>query len=70
MTLHIPRPPLPNTHQTPYLAIIIIYLWRATMAACSFSFSACVMPRNCQACKNNHHCVILLYIPNRNQSYN
>lgn len=32
-------------------AINTVYLWRATMAPCSFSFSACVMPRNCQACK-------------------
>lgn len=62
MRLNIPRSPLPNTHSTPYLVVIFIYLWSATMAACSFSFSACVMPRNCQACKNNHH-LVLLYRP-------
>lgn len=26
------------------------HLWRETMAACSFSFSACVVPNTCQAC--------------------
>jgi hypothetical protein len=29
-----------------------MYLWRATIAACSFSFSAWVIPRNCHACEN------------------
>lgn len=28
------------------------YLWRETIAACSFSFSACVVPKTCQAWKN------------------
>lgn len=32
-------------------ALSFIYLWRATIAACSFSFSAWVIPRNCQAYK-------------------
>lgn len=32
-------------------AIVSPYLWRETIAACSFSFSAWVVPNTCQACR-------------------
>lgn len=31
-------------------AVVCHYLWRETIAACSFSFSAWVVPSTCQAC--------------------
>lgn len=42
-----------NTTQTLGSCVLAPpYLWRETIAACSFSFSACVVPRTCQAWKN------------------
>lgn len=45
------RSPLTSVHQAREFALSFMYLWRATIAACSFSFSAWVIPRNCHAYK-------------------